>query len=355
MGVPSLKNDRLVSDRPQMKSRSRKIAQWIAGRAEVFMFWLSVAFLVCLAFLVVLLVDVPGLQKIANDEALAGAAPEPAEMLASAKALNDLTFGVITVMLIIWPIVIFESIAHWITRSWDRSMHRYHWFSFLFCLCPALRMCARSPEMGNRLWLPMLGWRRADKRLQRKLERMLSLPMIIIALMILPILIVDNFLKAQVAQYAWLRFLLHLGTGVIWFAFAAEFILMVSVAEKKLAYCKKNWIDLAIILLPLLSFMRSLALLRGTRLAQLMRIQQISKMARVYRLRGTVIRVIRALVLLEFAQRVFSRNPEKTIQRMRTELTEVEKRARYLRHKIARLEREQSELDRFDAERQSSN
>ena len=66
-------------------------------------------------------------------------------------------------------------------------------------------------------------------------------------MMILPILVIEYVFTAQVAQYAWLRLLLHVGTGVIWFAFAVEFILMVSVAEKKLAYCKKHWVDLAII------------------------------------------------------------------------------------------------------------
>ena len=63
----------------------------------------------------------------------------------------------------------------------------------------------------------------------------------------------DVALVSQVSEYIWLRLLLHLSTGVIWFAFAAEFILMVSVAERKIAYCLAHWIDLAIIVLPLLS------------------------------------------------------------------------------------------------------
>ena len=105
--------------------------------------------------------------------------------------------------------------------------------------------------MRQRLWLPGLGWRQANKRLRERLERKFGIPMILIALMIMPVLIVEFFMKSQVAQYGWLRMLLHVSTGVIWFAFAGEFILMVSVAEKKVAYCKKHWIDLAIILLPL--------------------------------------------------------------------------------------------------------
>ena len=93
-------------------------------------------------------------------------------------------------------------------------------------------------------------------------------------------LIIEFLLKDQVAAYAWLQGLLEVGMGVIWFAFAAEFILMVSIAEKKVAYCKEHWIDLAIILLPLASFLRSLSIVKATRLANLMRIQQLSNLAR---------------------------------------------------------------------------
>jgi hypothetical protein len=41
---------------------------------------------------------------------------------------------------------------------------------------------------------------------------------------------------------------------------------MISVAPRRLEYCKKHWLDLAIILLPLISFLRSLRcfVLRGS-------------------------------------------------------------------------------------------
>ncbi len=195
--------------------------------------------------------------------------------------------------------------------------------------------------MGERLWLHGWGWRRADKRLRSRLERKFSVPMIVIALMIMPILIVEFFLKAQVAQYAWLRLLLHLGTGVIWFAFAFEFILMVSVAEKKLDYCKRHWLDLAIILLPLVSFLRSMRVLRATRAAKMMRLQKITKLARVYRLRGTAVKAIKALIILEVFQRLMSGNPQRTIDKLQRRVDELEDEAKQLRRKISRIRRRQ--------------
>jgi voltage-gated potassium channel len=331
-----------------MRSQYPELQQRIAGHAGVPMFWASLTFLVCLACLIVLWVDMPNLQEKAA-EAFGASPTNPSPAVAASSPIRTgVERTVLWLLLVIWPIVITESVFHWFTRPWDKQTRKYHGFALLFCLCPALRMCARSPELGERLWIPGLGWRKANKRLRRRLERQFSVPMILIALMIMPILIIEFFLKAQVAQYAWLRLLLHIGTGVIWFAFAFEFILMVSVAEKKLAYCKQHWIDLAIILLPLFSFLRSLRVLRATRAAKLMKIPQITKMVRVYRLRGTAVKAIQALILLEFFQRLFGVNPERAIGKLQARLEEVEREAKLLRRKIIKLEREKAAQQEAD-------
>ena len=321
-----------------LSKRRHDIRQWVAGRTAKPMFYVSLLHLVCLACLIVLWVDVPSLR-----ESAAGVvgAPTLQETAQETTAISTFERTVIVVMLAIWPIVILESVVHWLTRPWDNEHQKYHWFGLAFCVCPALRMCARSPEMGHRMWLPRIGWRRADRRLRRRLERRFSVPMILIALMIMPILIIGFFMKAQVADHAWLRFCLHVGTGVIWFAFAAEFILMVSVAERKLAYCKKHWIDLAIILLPFVSFLRSLRAFQATRVANLMRIPQISKIARVYRLRGTAVKAFEAMIVLGFFQRWFQRNPEKVIASLQRKLDETELEAKRLRREIAKVRRQQ--------------
>ena len=160
-------------------------------------------------------------------------------------------------------------------------------------------MCARSPEMHGRLWLPGLGWRQADQRLRRRLERQFGLPMIMIALLIMPVLIGEFFLKEQVAEHLWLRVLLHIGTGVIWFSFAAEFILMVSVADKKLDLLQEKLARHCDHLAALDFILKITANDAGDRLAKLMKIQQLSQIARVYRLRGTAVKMLRAFVVLE--------------------------------------------------------
>lgn len=302
---------------------SRRLRR-IAALSAVPMFALSAAFLLCMAVLVVLWVDVPTLTGSLG--------------LASPTSTTPLEQVVLLAMACIWPIVVLEALFHFATRPWGGAMRRYHLFSLAFCVCPALRMYARSPEMGHRLWLPVLGWRKGDARLQDRLQRFFSVPMILIALMIMPVLIVEFFLKEQVAEHAWLRAMLHVGTGTIWFAFAAEFILMVAVAERKWSYIRANWLDLAIILLPMVSFLRSLRVVRVTRLAQLARAQQLSRIARVYRLRGTAIKAFRALILLELFHRLIGSSPKRRLIRLRRELEEKQKEVVRLSQEIARLE-----------------
>jgi len=173
---------------------------------------------------------------------------------------------------------------------------------------------------------------------RQRLERIFSVPMIVIALMILPVLLVEFKWEEQVAAHAGLRLLLHVSTGVIWFAFAVEFLVMIAVADKKLRYCRQHWLDLVIILLPLISFLRSLRVVRATRLARLARIEQLTRMSRLYRVRGLAIRGFRTLLLLELLQRMLRTTPEKRLKRLRERLQEHEQEAEELRREIAALE-----------------
>lgn len=319
----------------------RRVTGWTAPT----LFILAFLFLIGQAVLVVLWVDVPNLRETTTAGIRGLARDTPMAEVAAATSVSDdrLDRVAIGLLLVLWPLFIVESIYHWVTRPWNRTTAWFHFYGLLFCLCPSLRMCARSPEMDERLWLPTLGWRKPDRRLRRHLERLFSVPMILIALLILPVLIVEFFLSQQVSRYGWLRLFVHVGTGVIWFAFAAEFILMVSVAERKLVYIKEHWLDLAIILLPLLSFLRSLQVARASRLFRIGRIPQVTKVARVYRLRGTALRAFRALIVLEVIQRLMVRNPTKMIERMEKRQKELEREARLLRRKILQLKREQND------------
>jgi voltage-gated potassium channel len=239
----------------------------------------------------------------------------------------------------LWLVFCAEFLLQFLVRDRRQPFWRTHLYGLVGCLCPPLRLGAHNPDMDGRLWLPGFGWRRANKALRVRLERILSVPMILIAMAILPVLLVEFGMRHQVAQHRWLQHTLHVSLGVIWFAFAAEFIVMLSVADKKLRYCKEHWIDIAIILLPFVSFLRSLRIVRVTRVAQLARMEQLVKMSRLYRLRGLAMRALRAMLLLKLLNRLLPSDPRKQLKRLREQLKDKQADVRQLKIQIIDLER----------------
>jgi hypothetical protein len=204
----------------------------------------------------------------------------------------------------------------------------------LFCLAPPLRLGCRDHTGGRRIWLPFAGWRIVGRDIFEQLERSLSLPMIVVALMILPLMGFEYQYADLIADDARLDLVVRAGTGLIWAAFAAEFIVMISIVERKAKYCKEHWIDLAVILLPLVAF------LRVGRLARLLRLQQLTRTARIYRLRGVIMKLYRAILLLDVLDRVFRGDGATRLARLRETIAEKEQELLELHQELVELELE---------------
>ncbi len=320
----------------------------LADALAPIMFWLSLFCLALTASVMVLWFDVPRVVETYDvdkqlEQQLANEGIESADgslndgFTVAAVAWGDRAFRLLVWL---WPLFAFEQVYHFFMTERGASFHRQHRFWWAFCLFPPLRMCARHRGSRDRIWLPWLGWQIADHALQHRLERAFSLPMVGIALLILPVLGLQTVYQEHLADYPVLRIALHIGTGVIWFAFAFEFIVMVSVTPRKLAYCRQHWLDLVIILLPLVSFLRSLRFLRATKLLNIGKFQQLSRLTRVYRLRGVALRGWRALLLLDVAQRLLFSTPAKRIRKLEEKCLEKERELEHLRAQIEVLRAE---------------
>jgi voltage-gated potassium channel len=212
----------------------------------------------------------------------------------------------------------------------DRYWRRRLWC----CLVPPLRMCGRDYNTPPRVWIPYHGWVAPSRRLAAELERTLSIPMIVVALMILPLLAVEHYWGEAISASSTLRVLVSLATCAIWLAFAVEFFMMIAIVDKKLDYCKRHWLDIVIICLPFVAFLRFL------RLGQALRLQQLSRLGRVYRLRGVTLRTWRSVLLLDLIARIVRISPEKQLARLRETLQEKEVELELLRERIRELESE---------------
>jgi voltage-gated potassium channel len=149
--------------------------------------------------------------------------------------------------------------------------------------------------------------------------------MIVIALMVLPVMGIEQLWPDTAVEF------IQVATSLIWLAFTFEFLTMIGIVERKVRYCKEHWIDLAVILLPLIAF------LRVARLGRLLRLQQLSKTARVYRIRGLMMRAYRAVLVLELVERLMRGTPEKQLAKLREQLAEKEQEVAALRSQIESL------------------
>lgn len=304
---------------------------------------------------------------------------------ASSEVVNICEWG----LALLYPLFVLEWIAHLVMRSPGWKQH------LLFCLIPPLRIGARDHKQGKCVWLPWIGWRERDRPLFNQIEKAFSIPMILMALMVLPLMFLEWSWGARVSEEARdayhrqhrqstgaaqapaaeqqlaaeqvapgtdthpdeaeaatvapakaaaqarrlaanysprLAMFIQGATALIWLAFTLEFIVMISVVEHKLRYCKQHSIDLAVILLPLAAF------LRVARLGRLLRLHQLSKTARMYRIRGLLMKAWRAVLVLEVFDRLMRGSAESRLARLRESLEEKEAEVIALRKQICELE-----------------
>jgi hypothetical protein len=223
-------------------------------------------------------------------------------------------------------------------------------YNVLYVLAPPLRLGGRDHPTWSRIWLPVALWQPVDRDLVERVEKATSLPMVGFALLVLPLLAMEFFWKPLIDQHVWLKFVHDSTSSVIWLAFAVELIVMVSIARRKSRYLARHWIDLAIVLLPMvevLPAMRLAAVARLGRVSRVSRISYLAKLSKVYRTRGVAARAFRALLLLDSVQRLLRLNPEKRLAALREKLEDHH-------YEIERIHCEMRELEaRLAAEGQA--
>ncbi len=131
----------------------------------------------------------------------------------------------------LWPVFFLEALGTFLGRDRRHGLWKPFAWMLMVCLAPPTRIAGRITD--KEIWLPRLGWRPVDRDLRRALERFFSVPMIVIALMVLPLLAIEYGWRSQVQVYAGLRLFLDIGNSVIWMAFTVEFLVMISVAANR--------------------------------------------------------------------------------------------------------------------------
>src|SRR5207248_10746406 len=121
----------------------------------------------------------------------------------------------------------------------------------LVALLPPWRMALADTRTGL-VWVPRIGWQRPGKELFKRLEQAFAGPMVLFAFLILPVLALEYFRSEDVHNTPELALALDIGIAVIWVAFATEFVFKASAHPKPLAFAADRWLDVAIVVLPML-------------------------------------------------------------------------------------------------------
>jgi voltage-gated potassium channel len=195
--------------------------------------------------------------------------------------------------------------------------------------------------------LPRLGWLTVDRELTKRLEKLFSVPMMVMALLSLPILVIEVFFAHWVEGNFALGLVLDACMSLIWAMFTIEFVIMFSISLKKFGYLIEHWIDLLIIVLPII---QALPFLRALRFGGLMRLEQLQRMNQLYRLRRVAAKLWRALLLLDLLNRLIGRrgyprrirNLEEKLQLKLEEVEEIRQLLAELKEKLAAYEAEKA-------------
>lgn len=227
----------------------------------------------------------------------------------------------------LWAVVIIEGIAGLFVTQ-DALPVRLRRL-LLTTLLPPLRMITASSKPSGWLWLPGIGWKPVGEETSEQLEQKLALPMVILTLLVLPVLGAELTGGETLENHPRMALATHLCTCVIWIGFTMEFLWMVAAAPDKPVYCLKNWINLVIILLPLVAFLRVLNAFRFTRMLRA------GKLLRAYRLRGLWARLWRLALIFNILERLQQRDPAKYCAVLEKKIADLEEELAKLHAKLA--------------------
>jgi hypothetical protein len=239
---------------------------------------------------------------------------------------EDVKTGLIWCAGVLWLLILIEAVAGFVASpdGWRSAARR----ALLVALCPPLRMTTATAVAGGWVRVPWIGWTRPGKAALERLERLVALPMTMIALLVVPVLIAEFGFEEALERHPRVAVGFHLATSLIWLGFALEMIWMLAVTDRKLSWCLRHWTSLIIVLLPFLAFLR---LLRLVKFAPLMKA---GKMLRIYRLRGMVARLWRTILVLEVVDRWLRRDKDRYRQSLEARVASLEDELRQLRAKL---------------------
>ena len=267
------------------------------------------------------------------------------EYLQTEKTFFQLSYSrnMIELLVILWIVFFIERLLSLVfcqKKTWE-----YYLGSLLIIIFPPVRLATRRCGQEEYIWWNFT-WQKVDLELCYRVEKRFMFPILVISLLMLPFWIVDFFLPQQIDDHLFLFHILHMGNALIWGAFVAEFIMMFSITSNRFKYLRSHWLEIFIILLPMVVLIRWLAILfpalnSGSFLTpvRLLWFSKFKRMLNIYRSRSFLNRMVRIMIMIDVIRYYYSRrNPEKYLQILQLNLREKEQEIIELKNKIRETE-----------------
>jgi voltage-gated potassium channel len=219
--------------------------------------------------------------------------------------------------------------------------------AFFIVLFPPLHLAARRCHTKQYIWY-FTHWELVREELFNKIERQFLFWIILILVIMTPFWLIELIFSKKLHDNILLQHIMNTGNAIVWAVFVAELVIEISITKKWQQYLIKHWIELLIILLPMLAFARFLRFAKLGFLAKFGFIQKMvitytakwQKLLNIYRARSTVNRLIRIFILVEVIQRwQQSRNPKKYLKKLHEQLEEKQQELDEIKRKIAETEK----------------
>ena len=246
------------------------------------------------------------------------------------------------VFLGLWALIAAEAL--WSSRLLRGGDGKAAARALLVCAVPRCRAAIRPGAFGGAVWLPGFGWRRTGEALFEELERRSAFLMLCVTLLIVPVVAVEFLFEDRISALPWLGLAVHAANAIIWFFFALELVVMLSLAERKKQYCMKNWVNAVVVLMPFLGFLRTMRLFAAVGAVHS------ARLVHGWRLRGLAVRLIHIVLFLKLIERFMRRNPKAFLARLRTrkeeklsELDALDEEIRHTETLVAERERQKAD------------
>ncbi|MCK5716960.1 MAG: hypothetical protein KAH77_05670 [Thiomargarita sp.] len=237
----------------------------------------------------------------------------------------------IDVLLILWCLFFLERLIYLIICPKKNYLAQ-----LCTVLLPPLRLQARHCE-GQKYILWDFTWYAADEATSKHIEKRFLYPILICSIVLIPFWIAEIFFPQGWGKHPILFHIINMGNALIWGLFVIEFIIMFSLTKKRSQYVIKHWLEIFIILLPMLALARFLLISKYFYLSKhAYWFVKLQKILNIYRARTVVTRIIRIFIIIDVVKRLYwMKNPEKYLSVLQEQLLEKEAEVADLKKQIS--------------------